>query len=389
MAGVCPEDPEAFLCDEESAAHDVAAFPSFNVGQQLVLLSALALRSDSAATAFVVLPFLALPGAKAAVWTCGDFKTAFKGALCCGEANTMEVSWNIQSALCPYNFTKPGCDIAAPQAPRDLTTDNNGEFVQGELVPKSPTLSPEQVVNLSYVNVHFHEGAEHKADEYKNAAAIDAWDSSSGTTRPGYMCDYTASSSTTHTWQWCKEVEIGKSYEVHFVHSSAGYSPEHTAHSSTDELQDGLGGAAHGLGILNPTVAVEAQVFHIVPNDEPNVDAHEDIVYGWPAEERHAVSYMGSTTGPSHDNTHCSPYVVTWHVDLKCHKIRAEDFDKMCKAMKDTYKMENDLHPHGSRGIVDPAYVVKSEYIKNITSELPPHQKPSERGPPTMPTLGR
>merc|ERR1712217_417222 len=59
--------------------------------------------------------------------------------------------------------------------------------------------------------------------------------------------------------------------------------------------------------------------------------------------------YPGSTTGPSHDNTVCSPYAITWHVDKACHQVPPESFDKLCEDMEKLYGMEKDLYPHGSR----------------------------------------
>ena len=75
-----------------------------------------------------------------------------------------------------------------------------------------------------------------------------------------------------------------------------------------------------------------------------------------------------STTGQSHDNSVCSPYSITWHVDKDCHQVgillerrrllegqlaaslvstdcfagqvSPESFDNLCKQMKETYNME-------------------------------------------------
>merc|ERR1719238_2436163 len=106
-------------------------------------------------------------------------------------------------------------------------------------------------------------------------------------------------------------------------------------------------------------VVVQGQVFQIV-NGGPTID---DMVHGWTVvKHENSVMYPGSTTGPSHDNSVCSPYAVTWHVDKDCHQVSPESFDNMCKVMKEKYKMEADLYPHGSRILVDPKWVVKSKY---------------------------
>jgi len=386
MAAVCPDDPEADLCDweEASAAHGVAAWPSFNAGQQLVLLSALALRSDSAATAFFVIPFFnLLPGAKAAAeetiteWKCQDIKDLYKSAECCGQAaQSKPIPFEHQEKFCPYNFTLPLCSISGPQAPRDLTTsgsNNDGSFVEdGKMYPKAPLLSREQMKNLSLVNVHFHLGAEHKADAYQGIDLMDLWKSDSNETRPGYVCQKPDEPDIPYEFKHCKGVKEGYTYEVQFVHSSAGYSTEKIDHSDPPELDDGLGGAAHGYGALNPTIGVEAQVFHI-HSSAPKRGDGANLVKGFldsdsnPEERKEVWAYLGSTAGPSFNNTVCSPYQVSWHVDLLCHKIHPADFDDMCKEMKDRYGLDDDLSPHGSRELVISKFVVKSEFVRNET----------------------
>jgi len=79
-----------------------------------------------------------------------------------------------------------------------------------------------------------------------------------------------------------------------------------------------------------------------------------------------SVMYSGSTTGPSHNNEVCSPYVITWHVDKSCHWVSPASFDKMCKDMKDLYKLEADLKPHGSRELVSPEYVVEPKFVEPL-----------------------
>jgi hypothetical protein len=150
-----------------------------------------------------------------------------------------------------------------------------------------------------------------------------------------------------YEFQYCKgDVAVGKSYEIHYVHSSAGYTKEEGTEAEVDGIDDGLGGAANGRGLLNPMVVVEAQVFQIV-NGADNVG---DMLHGWTVVgHNNSVMYSGSTTGPSHTNSICSPYVITWHVDKDCHLVSPASFDNLCKQMKDMYKLTADLKPHGSR----------------------------------------
>jgi len=165
-------------------------------------------------------------------------------------------------------------------------------------------------------------------------------------------------------FQHCKgKVEVGKSYEVHYVHSSAGYSEEALKGADFDLMNDGLGGAANGRGQLNPMVVVQGQVFQIVQG----ADTVDDMLHGWSVVgHENSVMYTGSTTGPSHNNEVCSPYAITWHVDLKCHRVSPESFDNLCKQMKDMYKLEKDLYPHGSRIIVDSKWVVPKDHVKPL-----------------------
>merc|ERR1719437_4763 len=287
---------------------------------------------------------------------------------------------------CPYDFNKPACKDAEPQAPRDLTTKAN-VLAAGKKVPKAPTLTPTQAAFLPLVNVHFHLGAEHKADDFSDSTDADAWDAENGTPqrrlasmsgnyRPGFMCNAQLTNdqkdNTKYTWKYCKDVEVGKSYEVHYVHSSAGsLTPQEledaikAGDDVADYMSDGLGGAANGRGLLNPMVVVQGQVYQITYEGASPDDAGDDLLHGWSVSNHDdAVMYAGSTTGPSHTNTVCSPYAITWHVDRKCKRVSAQAFDNMCKAMKEEYGLESDLHPHGSRLIVDQNYVVEAKYVE-------------------------
>lgn len=309
-------------------------------------------------------------GATASAMTCGDLKAHYKKEQCCGspEKALSEVPG---AGACPYNFAKPACDTAEPQAPRDLTTG-----AAGLKDPKAATLNKAQAEFLPQVNVHFHYGAEHKSDNYKDDTESKAYDAShsdkatrrlAADPRPGFMCpttDLTEDQLKPYTFQHCKgKVEVGKSYELHYVHSSAGYTAAELEGSNIDGIADGLGGAANGRGLLNPMIVVEGQVFQIV-NGAATVD---DMLHGWKVvDHSNSVMYPGSTTGPSHDNEVCSPYAITWHVDKVCHQVSPESFDKLCKDMKDLYKMEADLYPHGSRKLLDEKYVVKAEYVKDL-----------------------
>jgi len=298
--------------------------------------------------------------------TCGALKDHYKQEACCGQPDKV-LSQVPGAASCPYNFNKPLCQDAEPQAPRDLTPN-----APGQMDPKAAVLTSAQAAFLPQVNVHYHLGAEHKSTAYSDDSHSTAYDNSrrlasSGSVRPGFMCDTSSLSAQQlqpYSFQYCTGmVQVGMTYEVHYVHSSAGYTREMVANTDIDLLGDGLGGAANGRGLLNPMVVVQAQVFQIVQGGT-NVT---DLVHGWQAVAHNdAVMYAGSTTGPSHDNSVCSPYFVTWHVDRQCHQVSPEAFDNMCKKMIDLYGMAGDLAPHGSRKILDPRWVVKPQYVTTL-----------------------
>jgi hypothetical protein len=363
---VC-DAPELDLCDapEVSGAHS-RTVPA------IALAFAVALQQQYVAPALLLVPIVTamLPTAAAGnSMTCGELKTFYKNEKCCGSpAKTLSSVPGASPAP-----AKPKCAMAEPQAPRDLSTG-----ATGKRVPKAATLNDAQGQALPQANVHWHLGAEHKSDAYNDdtdAKAFDAGRRLGGVgkaVRPGFMCPaagLTADEKKVYTWKHCVGMQVGKTYEVHYVHSSAGYTAADLAgNKDIDLMDDGLGGAALGRGMLNPMVVVEALVFQVVSGG-PTIN---DMVHGWTKAEGAGytpgsrVMYAGSTTGPSHDNVNCSPYAVTWHVDLGCHKVSPESFDEMCKTMNEKYKMITDRAPHGSRKIVDPKWVVEAKYVTKL-----------------------
>lgn len=320
----------------------------------------------------LLVPLAGLAPAAAQTMTCGELKAFYKSEECCGSPDKV-MSTTPGAAACPYNFAKPACADAEPQAPRDLSSE-----ATGEMVPKAATLTEAQAGMLPLVNVHYHLGAEHKSDAYSDGTDSEAYDNSvrrlgdssrrlADSVRPGWMCstaDLTTEQQAAYSFQYCKgDVQVGKSYEVHYVHSSAGYTAEELADAEVDGIDDGLGGAANGRGLLNPMVVVQGQVFQIVQGG----DTVADMLHGWTVvDHTDSVMYPGSTTGQSHDNSVCSPYSITWHVDKACHRVSPESFDGLCKVMKETYNLEADLYPHGSRILLDPKWVVTNDYVSPL-----------------------
>jgi len=157
---------------------------------------------------------------------------------------------------------------------------------------------------------------------------------------------------------------VGETYEVHWPHSAAGMCG--TPWQYQTPFYDGVFcvGGIISLSPLNTyqKIGVQGQVFTIV-NDENYY--YPDLFRGMIVEGDYGKDighYTGSTTGTSRNNTVCSKYTpITWQVDRKCHKISASSFDKMCADMKNQAdSMDDDLHAHGSRELVDKKLVANN-----------------------------
>lgn len=293
-------------------------------------------------------------------------KTAFLLGLL-GGVRAFGLPYATADCPTPEPPTPLACADAGPQAPRDLST-TNGALHPGAKIPTAAVLNEKQASSMYQTNVHFHLGAEHRSDQYNDGHASEEYDHAharhllSESPRPGWMCPNEELSAEqlddSHEWKYCKgEMRVGNSYEVHYVHSSAGKSEEY--------LEDGLGSAAGGGKIANPMIVVQAVVFHIVAGEEI---LEGELINGWENTDHTSVfAYTGSTTGTGNNNKEvCSPYVVTWHVDPHCHKVTAAAFDNMCKEMQELYGMEADLHPHGSRILVDESLVVGADHVHKL-----------------------
>lgn len=245
------------------------------------------------------------------------------------------------------------CADAQPQSPRDVSAS----YRSGTLKAKS-VAHHDSVSTLTHVNTHYHLGAEHKSDgQYDKLHTTTGRKLLAGETEYGFYCDdavgtLSSAQTTEYDWEYCKETEVGKTYELHYVYSSGGQA-----------MGDGLGGAFAVQN--NPTVVVRGQVFHVVNDatyDLASGNLMDGMLQTFPGSTSTSLSlsdvtvYSGSTTGRSYNNDDsCSPYQITWQVDQNCHLISAKSFDAMCKKMKETYGMSADTHPHQSRDLVSNA----------------------------------
>lgn len=250
------------------------------------------------------------------------------------------------------------CDAAEVQSPRDLRTVR-GHLAPGEGSARILPLSQEQKMFLPIGNVHFHLGAEHPFDGCGDNSESLKWDTGDRDPtghRPGWMCDTSSLSKRQlkpYTFEHCKHVEVGKTYEIHRVHTTV------TSHTKEKELERRLFKASHRVSALNPTIVVDAVVIVITKKgpDELDVLAWSEGKY---VSKNTSVMYVGSTTGSGYNNTVCSSYAATWHVDTRRYAVTAESFDRFC------HSSETLEEPHGSRMLVDSAYVANAGQVRAL-----------------------
>jgi hypothetical protein len=242
----------------------------------------------------------------------------------------------------------------SPQAGANVTAGYQGNLV----VDHDPIKTPYWMNGMCPVNVHWHLGAEHlSVGQYDESGGGPSFDEVDGGTRQGHQCTiYDAEDSKftqPYEWRYCKSMEVGQTYEVHWPHSAAGACG--TPNQYQTPFYDGVFCRDDVLTDTASQVGVQAQVFVVVNDD----------TYFWPDLMRGMIvdgemgsdiaMYTGSTTGDGRDNDVCSQYSpITWQVDRKCHMISASSFDKLCYDMlQQRDDMSEDVHPHGSRETVD------------------------------------
>jgi len=269
------------------------------------------------------------------------------------------------------------CEGANPKFPNVPCTDIGNLGQSGTNVTEGYTgnldtdVKPQRKsyvrAGMCAVNVHWHLGAEHlSAGEYdehgSGPSEIAHRRKLAGKATPGFQCSKYDASEAMYTkhydWDYCTDMEVGQTYEVHWPHSAYG------ACGTPDQFQtpfkDGVFCLAGDENFpvdprpLNKKVGVQAQVFTIV-NDEDYF--YPDLMHGMIMDGEYGADmtyYTGSTTGTSVSNEVCSVYApITWQVDRKCNLISASSFDKLCFDMKSQRDdMSGDTYPHGSRELV-------------------------------------
>jgi hypothetical protein len=194
-------------------------------------------------------------------------------------------------------------------------------------------------------------------------------------TRLGMQCHHydesDAKFTTLYDWQYCKHMEVGQTYEVHWPHSAAGacgtdWQYQYPFYDGVFCTPGVISLGAEPAFNVNQKVGVEGQVFVIVNSEEEQYQ--HDLLWGAWKDESHWVDvakYIGSTTGTTRDNEVCSMYApITWQVDRTCHLISAQSFDELCRKMLN--EIHDDLyeetHPHGARELVIPRWASDELY---------------------------
>ena len=225
------------------------------------------------------------------------------------------------------------CLNMGPQTPRDISSSLGLNL---EAFPLAPAAS-----EMNLCNLHTHTNAEHKGPGFSMFVS-DAEDG-------GYACNASADLSDAELAPAegaYKGVKPGDTIEVHWVHTSCAATPG-----------EGLG-ACVPEGCADPLLRVESQVFLVV-NDPEALDFIA-MAYGGnmadglhqakmiPAMTGEPVLFRGSTTGPSYDQSNCSPVRVTWNVRPQCARLDINSLHRWAEQGN----VFNETKSHGVRQLV-------------------------------------
>ena len=229
---------------------------------------------------------------------------------------------------------EPGlCVDAGPQTPRDISSKVGLNLTDFPMAPAS--------TEMNLCNIHTHTNAEHKGPDF--SVFVDASD------HGGYACNGTSDLSAAELAPApgaYKGVVPGQTIEVHWVHTSCAATPG-----------QGLG-ACVPEGCTDPLLRVEAQTFLVV--NDPTAPSFMDYAYGGnvvndlhqpkaiPISTGTPVLFRGSTTGPSYNQSTCSPAQVTWSVRPNCMKL---DINSL-HAWAESGNVFNETKSHGVRQLV-------------------------------------
>lgn len=229
------------------------------------------------------------------------------------------------------------CTDFGPQTPRDISNTMGVNPVMFDLAPAS--------TEMNLCNIHTHTNAEHKGPGF--SVFVNNTDSG------GYACNDAANLTATELFDpyqgkgAYKGVKPGDTIEVHWVHTSCDITPG-----------EGLGSCLSDT-CTDPLLRVEAQVFLVV-NDPENALDFTKMAYGGnmvdgkhqpmmiPSDTGEPIVFRGSTTGPSYDQSTCSPLNVTWSVRPNCARVDISSLHRWAEAGN----VFNETKSHGVRQLV-------------------------------------
>ena len=202
------------------------------------------------------------------------------------------------------------CTDMGPQTPRDISSLIGTNLTEFTLAPAS--------TQMNLCNIHTHTNAEHKGPGF----SVFVNDSDNG----GYACNDAKSLNASELFDpyqgkgAYKGVKPGDTIEVHWVHTSCDIEPG-----------EGLGSCLSDT-CADPLLRVETQVFLVVNDPENALDFTTMDYKGLdtngfhqpgmiPSDTGTPVVFRGSTTGPSYDQSTCSPMKVTWSVRPQCARV--------------------------------------------------------------------
>ena len=255
----------------------------------------------------------------------------------CGAENTPGTSASAEAIPEPAEPASAKlCTDMGPQTPRDIGSTLG---LNTEAFPLAPPAS-----EMNLCNIHTHTNAEHKGPGF----SLFVSDADDG----GFACNETPDLSEAELAPApgaYRGVKPGDTIEVHWVHTSCDATPG-----------EGLG-ACVPEACSDPLLRVEAQAFLVV--NDPNAADFTTMTYDGngidglhqaksiPSETGEPVLFRGSTTGPSYDQSNCSPARVTWNVRPQCAKLDINSLHRWAEQGN----VFNETHSHGVRQLVTAA----------------------------------
>ena len=248
-----------------------------------------------------------------------------------GLTSTPEASWNSCGSI------DGGAPTAGPQAPRDIDKKRGTNTTLFKTAPKAK--------NMNLCNIHYHWNAEHKSAAYSIPVDTNEGAAVKTSTHDGWAIvtpisvdpEVRAAADIRHLLEHPEEAHdigiiVGDTIEVHWVHTTCDVD---------DAALDPVNGLGNCLTAVcgNPQLRVMTQVFEVVAHGADFETMEEVMMH-----EGKRVVYTGSTTGPSYNNDHCSPYQVTWDVNKATATIDAHALAHWSHEMGE--------HAHGVRELV-------------------------------------